>query len=85
MMRLSVNLSVQQLQHDSCLAIVEESAARAASLPSISTSRSPRASSSRTDGRRHVAKMKERGISITVDDFGTATRASYLRGCRSTR
>ena len=44
MLRLSVNLSVQQLQHDSWLAIVDEALSRRAACPRItSISRSPRA------------------------------------------
>ena len=42
LMRLSVNLSVQQLQHDSWLSIVED-ALGSGLAPASSTSRSPRA------------------------------------------
>jgi len=81
MMRLSVNLSVQQLQHESCLATIEE-ALRASGLApqyldleiteSVIISHPDKAVAT-------LAKLKERGISITVDDFGTGySSLSYL-------
>ena len=81
MMRLSVNLSVQQLQHESCLATVEE-ALRASGLApqyldleiteSVIISHPDKAVAT-------LAKLKERGISITIDDFGTGySSLSYL-------
>jgi EAL domain-containing protein (putative c-di-GMP-specific phosphodiesterase class I) len=81
MMRLSVNLSVQQLQHDSCLAIVEE-ALRASGLAPQYLDLEITESVIITHPDKAVAtlaKMKERGISITVDDFGTGySSLSYL-------
>ena len=81
MLRLSVNLSVQQLQHDSCLAIVEEALAASGLAPqyldleiteSLIITHPERAVAT-------LAKLKERGISITVDDFGTGySSLSYL-------
>jgi len=81
MLRLSVNLSVQQLQHDSCLAIVEEALGASGLAPqyldleiteSVIITHPERAVAT-------LAKLKERGISITVDDFGTGySSLSYL-------
>jgi EAL domain-containing protein (putative c-di-GMP-specific phosphodiesterase class I) len=81
MVRLSVNLSVQQLQHDSCLAIVEEALGASGLAPqyldleiteSVIITHPERAVAT-------LAKLKERGISITVDDFGTGySSLSYL-------
>jgi len=81
MMRLSVNLSVQQLQHDSCLAVVEEAFSASGLAPqyldleiteSVIITHADKAVAT-------LAKMKERGISITVDDFGTGySSLSYL-------
>jgi diguanylate cyclase (GGDEF)-like protein len=81
MLRLSVNLSVQQLQHDSCLAIVEEALGASGLAPqyldleiteSVIITHPDRAVAT-------LAKLKERGISITVDDFGTGySSLSYL-------
>jgi EAL domain-containing protein (putative c-di-GMP-specific phosphodiesterase class I) len=80
-MRLSANLSVQQLQHDSCLAIVEE-ALRASGLAPQYLDLEITESVIITHADKAVAtlaKMKERGISITVDDFGTGySSLSYL-------
>jgi EAL domain-containing protein (putative c-di-GMP-specific phosphodiesterase class I) len=42
-LRLSVNLSVQQLQHDSWLSVVEEALSSSGLAARTSTSRSPRA------------------------------------------
>ena len=81
MLRLSVNLSVQQLQHDSWLAIVEEALSASGLAPqyldleiteSLIITHPERAVAT-------LAKLKERGISITVDDFGTGySSLSYL-------
>jgi diguanylate cyclase (GGDEF)-like protein len=80
-MRLSVNLSVQQLQHESCLATVEE-ALRASGLAPQYLDLEITESVIITHPDKAVAtlaKMKERGISITVDDFGTGySSLSYL-------
>ncbi|MET0682191.1 MAG: EAL domain-containing protein [Casimicrobiaceae bacterium] len=81
MVRLSVNLSVQQLQHDSCLAVVEE-ALRASGLAPQYLDLEITESVIITHPEKAVAtlaKFKERGISITVDDFGTGySSLSYL-------
>ena len=81
MLRLSVNLSVQQLQHDTCLAIVEEALVASGLAPqhldleiteSVIITHPDKAVAT-------LAKLKERGISITVDDFGTGySSLSYL-------
>ena len=81
LLRLSVNLSVQQLQHESWLSVVEEALRRPDCRRTISTSRSPRASSSRTPSARwrRWCGLKQMGVSITVDDFGTGySSLSYL-------
>ena len=81
MLRLSVNLSVQQLQHDSCLAVVED-ALRASGLAPQYLDLEITESVIITHPEKAVAtlaKLKERGISITVDDFGTGySSLSYL-------
>jgi diguanylate cyclase (GGDEF)-like protein len=81
MVRLSVNLSVQQLQHDSCLAVVEE-ALRASGLAPQYLDLEITESVIITHPEKALAtlaKLKERGISITVDDFGTGySSLSYL-------
>jgi len=81
MLRLSVNLSVQQLQHDSCLAVVDE-ALRASGLAPQYLDLEITESVIITHPEKAVAtlvKLKERGISITVDDFGTGySSLSYL-------
>jgi diguanylate cyclase (GGDEF)-like protein len=81
MLRLSVNLSVQQLQHDSCLAVVDEALRGSGLAPqyldleiteSVIISHPEKAVAT-------LVKLKERGISITVDDFGTGySSLSYL-------
>jgi len=80
-LRLSVNLSVQQLQHDSCLAIVEE-ALSASGLPPRYLDLEITESVIITHPEKALAtlaKLKERGVSITVDDFGTGySSLSYL-------
>jgi diguanylate cyclase (GGDEF)-like protein len=80
-MRLSVNLSVQQLQHDSWLSIVEDAldasglAARQLDLEiteSVIITHPERALAT-------LARLKQMGVSITVDDFGTGySSLSYL-------
>jgi EAL domain-containing protein (putative c-di-GMP-specific phosphodiesterase class I) len=81
MLRLSVNLSVQQLQHDSCLAVVDE-ALRASGLAPQYLDLEITESVIISHPEKAVAtlvKIKERGISITVDDFGTGySSLSYL-------
>ena len=80
-LRLSVNLSVQQLQHESCYATVEEALVASGLAPqyldleiteSVIITHPERAVAT-------LSKLKERGISITVDDFGTGySSLSYL-------
>ena len=72
-LRLSVNLSVQQLQHDNWLSVVEE-ALRASGLPPRYLDLEITESVIITHPERAVAtleKLKQMGVSITVDDFGT--------------
>jgi diguanylate cyclase (GGDEF)-like protein len=80
-LRLSVNLSVQQLQHDSWLGIVESALAASGLAPhyldleiteSVIITHPERAVATLT-------KLKQMGVSITVDDFGTGySSLSYL-------
>ncbi len=81
MLRLSVNLSVQQLQHESCLSVVED-ALRSSGLAPQYLDLEITESVIITHPEKAVAtlaKLKERGISITVDDFGTGySSLSYL-------
>ena len=81
MLRLSVNLSVQQLQHDSWLSVVEE-ALTASGLPPQFLDLEITESVIITHPEKAVAtlvKLKQRGVSITVDDFGTGySSLSYL-------
>ena len=81
MLRLSVNLSVQQLQHDSWLSIVEEALA-ASGLPPQYLDLEITESVIITHPEKAVAtlvKLKQMGVSITVDDFGTGySSLSYL-------
>jgi diguanylate cyclase (GGDEF)-like protein len=81
MLRLAVNLSVQQLQHESWLAIVEEALASTA-LPPHYLDLEITESVIITHPERAVAtlvKLKQMGVSITVDDFGTGySSLSYL-------
>jgi len=81
MLRLSVNLSVQQLQHDSCVPVVDE-ALRASGLAPQYLDLEITESVIISHPEKAVAtlvKLKERGISITVDDFGTGySSLSYL-------
>jgi diguanylate cyclase (GGDEF)-like protein len=80
-LRLSVNLSVQQLQHDGWIAVVDE-ALGASGLPahwldleiteSVIISHPDKAVAT-------LVKLKDRGVSITIDDFGTGySSLSYL-------
>ena len=81
MLRLSVNLSVQQLQHDSWLTIVEEALA-SSGLPAQYLDLEITESVIITHPEKAVAtlaKLKQRGVSITIDDFGTGySSLSYL-------
>jgi len=81
MLRLSVNLSVQQLQHDGWLAVVEE-ALKASGLPPRYLDLEITESVIITHPEKAVAtleKLKQMGVSITVDDFGTGySSLSYL-------
>src|SRR5271167_1241823 len=73
MLRLSVNLSVQQLQQDNWLSVVED-ALRASGLPARYLDLEITESVIITNPERAVAtleKLKQMGVSITVDDFGT--------------
>jgi diguanylate cyclase (GGDEF)-like protein len=81
MLRLSVNLSVQQLQHDSWLSIVED-ALHTSGLPARYLDLEITESVIITHPEKAVAtlmKLKQMGVSITVDDFGTGySSLSYL-------
>ena len=80
-LRLSVNLSVQQLQHDSWLSVVEE-ALRTSGLAARYLDLEITESVIITHPDRAVAtlmKLKQMGVSITIDDFGTGySSLSYL-------
>jgi EAL domain-containing protein (putative c-di-GMP-specific phosphodiesterase class I) len=80
-MRLSVNLSVQQLEHESWLSVVDE-ALRASGLPAHYLDLEITESVIITHPDRAVAtlvKLKQMGVSITIDDFGTGySSLSYL-------
>ncbi len=81
LLRLSVNLSVQQLQHDSWLSVVEDALASSNLQPqyldleiteSVIITHPEKAVDT-------LVKLKRRGVSITVDDFGTGySSLSYL-------
>ncbi len=81
LLRLSVNLSVQQLQHEDWLATVED-ALRATGLPSHYLDLEITESVIITHPERAVAtlmKLNQMGVSITIDDFGTGySSLSYL-------
>jgi diguanylate cyclase (GGDEF)-like protein len=81
MLRMSVNLSVQQLQHDNWLSVVED-ALRASGLPPRYLDLEITESVIVTNPERAVAtleKLKQMGVSITLDDFGTGySSLSYL-------
>jgi len=73
LLRLAVNVSVQQLQHDNWLATVEE-ALRSSGLPARYLDLEITESVIITHPDKAVAtliKLKQMGIAITVDDFGT--------------
>ncbi len=80
-LRLSVNLSVQQLQHDSWLSIVDEALA-ASGMPANYLDLEITESVIITHPEKAVStlvKLKQRGVTITVDDFGTGySSLSYL-------
>jgi diguanylate cyclase (GGDEF)-like protein len=80
-LRLSVNLSVEQLQHDSWLSIVDD-ALRASGLPPRYLDLEITESVIITHPDRAVAtlvRLKQMGVSITIDDFGTGySSLSYL-------
>ncbi len=80
-LRLSVNLSVQQLQHDSWLSIVED-ALSSSGLPAKYLDLEITESVIITHPEKAVdtlMKLKQRGVSITIDDFGTGySSLSYL-------
>jgi diguanylate cyclase (GGDEF)-like protein len=80
-LRLSVNLSVQQLQHDNWLSTVEE-ALSSSGLSPQHLDLEITESVIITHPERAVAtlmKLKQMGVSITIDDFGTGySSLSYL-------
>jgi diguanylate cyclase (GGDEF)-like protein len=80
-LRVSVNLSVQQLQNEGWTAVVDE-ALGASGLPSRYLDLEITESVIISHHDKAVAtlvKLKERGVSITVDDFGTGySSLSYL-------
>ncbi len=80
-LRLSVNLSVQQLQHDSWLAVVEDALAKSGLAPRYLDLEITE-SVIITHPEKAVAtlmKLKQMGVSITIDDFGTGySSLSYL-------
>jgi diguanylate cyclase (GGDEF)-like protein len=80
-LRLSVNLSVQQLQHDSWLSVVEE-ALSSSGLAARHLDLEITESVIITHPEKAVAtlvRLKQMGVSITVDDFGTGySSLSYL-------
>ncbi|MEO8739766.1 MAG: EAL domain-containing protein [Casimicrobiaceae bacterium] len=81
LLRLSVNLSVQQLQHDDWLSIVDD-ALLSSGLPARYLDLEITESVIITHPDKAVAtliKLKQMGVSITVDDFGTGySSLSYL-------
>ena len=80
-LRLSVNLSVQQLQHDNWLSVVEEALSSSGLAPqhldleiteSVIITHPEKAVAT-------LMKLKQMGVSITIDDFGTGySSLSYL-------
>jgi EAL domain-containing protein (putative c-di-GMP-specific phosphodiesterase class I) len=80
-LRLAVNLSVQQLQHDNWLLVVEE-ALRESGLAPQHLDLEITESVIITHPEKAVAtlvKLKQMGVSITIDDFGTGySSLSYL-------
>ncbi|HTR56586.1 MAG TPA: EAL domain-containing protein [Casimicrobiaceae bacterium] len=81
LLRLSVNLSVEQLQHDNWLAVVEE-ALRSSGLPGRYLDLEITETVIITHPEKAVStlmKLKLMGVSITIDDFGTGySSLSYL-------
>ncbi|HVE49801.1 MAG TPA: EAL domain-containing protein [Casimicrobiaceae bacterium] len=81
LLRLSVNLSVQQLQHESWLSVIDE-ALVSSGLPAHYLDLEITESVIITHPERAVAtlvRMKQMGVSITIDDFGTGySSLSYL-------
>jgi diguanylate cyclase (GGDEF)-like protein len=81
LLRLSVNLSVQQLQHDSWLSIVDD-ALKSSGLPARYLDLEITESVIITHHEKAVTtliRLKQMGVSITVDDFGTGySSLSYL-------
>jgi diguanylate cyclase (GGDEF)-like protein len=81
LLRLSVNLSVQQLQQDNWLAVVEE-ALRSSGLPGRYLDLEITETVIITHPEKAVStlmKLKQMGVSITIDDFGTGySSLSYL-------
>ena len=80
-LRLSVNLSVQQLQHDSWLSVVEE-ALSSSGLAARHLDLEITESVIITHPEKAVAtlmRLKQMGVSVTIDDFGTGySSLSYL-------
>jgi diguanylate cyclase (GGDEF)-like protein len=81
LLRLAVNLSVQQLQHDSWLSIVDD-ALKSSGLAARYLDLEITESVIITHPDKAVAtliRLKQMGVSITVDDFGTGySSLSYL-------
>ena len=81
LLRLSVNLSVQQLQHEGWLSIVEEALA-ASGLAAHYLDLEITESVIITHQEKAVStlmRLKQMGVSITIDDFGTGySSLSYL-------
>src|SRR4249919_1583634 len=81
LLRLSVNLSVQQLQHDSWLSIVDD-ALKSSGMPARYLDLEITESVIITHPDKAVAtliRLNQMGVSITVDDFGTGySSLSYL-------
>ncbi len=80
-LRLSVNLSVQQLQHENWLSVVED-ALSSSGLAPAHLDLEITESVIITHPEKAVAtlmKLKQMGVSITIDDFGTGySSLSYL-------
>ena len=80
LLRLSVNLSVQQLQHDSWLSVVEE-ALSCSGLAAHYLDLEITESVIITHPERAVAtlvRLKQMGVSITIDDFGTGYSSAVV-------
>ena len=81
LLRLAVNLSVQQLQHDSWLSIVDE-ALKSSGMPARYLDLEITESVIITHPDKAVStliRLNQMGVSITVDDFGTGySSLSYL-------